>query len=838
MTINEVFLQDEISVRAFNTCIDNEIETISELKQYYNTYGSFKHFRNCGKKTDLELVTICLKYFDLEDATTNIIDIYSNQNIIKLLSDFNEKKLLIVDNFIKINFLELSVRSSNALNRFLSGDISTKNIVKNIFDDLYFNINRINDIGAKSIPEIGCFFKEIKTFIIDLSDGSSENKIEESFDKEKSNDLVYLIEKFNRKQRQIINNYISILTKDLSVRSHNAILKFLDGEPNLTLLNNYVFSKLIFDISSLKNIGETSVPEFNKYFCNIKNFVKEVYEKSDENELISLEITFLLKTRFANLDTSILLDRYNSIFSLVEILIDRNYLLKYSDTLILKNTFKLYNNSCFLSLNEISKEVNLTRERVRQIRNSLSEKFFTKLNFLMIFDKNMLSKYRIDYYSHSIIISEEIASLINSIDNTNFSKQFLTVIISVILQDEFVIVGGIKDVLILKDSNARFRHNWKNIYLIKKVIFECFEIEKFIDDLYSRKNARNDEAYKFNFKSYLTRFLKDNGNTIFDDILPFCEKIIFDEFNLFLSIDEEIIFERSTFKTLPEYAYEALEILGKPSHISEINEQMKILKPDYQNEIANTALNRKHGIISFSRTSTFGLKKWELESNAIKGGTIRSIAEEFILKYDEPMHISEIAEYVLKYRPESNEKSIIYNLKMEDNNRFLFFKKSFIGLKSKIYNNYELELLDDFDKIEKKTWNENYQQLINFIEINKRLPLSISCAAEEIKINRWLNVQRSKKNRGILEEDKIDKINHVVSNYNVRVNKATLFKNEGYQKLAEFILKEKRLPISKKENESQLYAFFYKQRKLFESGNMDNSEETKFIEIAKLIQNN
>ena len=102
MTINEIFLKDEISVRAFNTCTDNEIETISELKQYYNTYGSFKHFRNCGKKTDSELVTICLKYFDLEYATTNIIDIYSNQNIIKLLSDFNEKKLLIVDNFIKL----------------------------------------------------------------------------------------------------------------------------------------------------------------------------------------------------------------------------------------------------------------------------------------------------------------------------------------------------------------------------------------------------------------------------------------------------------------------------------------------------------------------------------------------------------------------------------------------------------------------------------------------------------------------------------------------------------------------------------------------------------------
>ena len=838
MTINEIFLKDEISVRAFNTCTDNEIETISELKQYYNTYGSFKRFRNCGKKTDSELVAICLKYFDFEHTTTNIIDIYSNQNIIELLSDFNEKKLLIVDNFIKVNFLELSVRSTNALNRFLSGDVSIKNIVKNIFDDVYFNINRINDIGAKSIPEIGYFLKEIKTFIIDLSDGSSENKIEESFDKEKSNDIVYLIEKLNRKQRQIINNHISILTKDLSVRSHNAILNFLDAEPNLTLLNNYVFSKLIFDFYSLKNIGDTSVLELNKFLNEIKNFIKEVSNKQQESELYFLEIEFLLKSRFKGFDTSILLNYRDNIFNLVDVLIYYNYLFNESETLILKSTFNLYSHSCFVKLSDVGKNVNLSGERVRQKRISLFEKFNLNLQFLKYFDKNILFKYRVDFNSKSIIITDEDADYINSIDNTKFSKQFLTYIYSVFLQDEFIVIGDLEDVLILKESNARYRHNWQNIYLIRNKTFDCFEIEKLIEDLDLRKNERNDETYKFNFKSYLSRFLKDNSFTILEDILPICEKIISQEFNMFLSIDEEIIFERNTLKTLPEFALEALEDLGVPSHIDDIDNHVRILNPTFDKKITNANLKREFGFVPFGRKSVFGLKKWELESNTIKGGTIRSIAEEFLLKYDEPMHIGEIADYVLKYRPESNEKSIVYNLKMEDNNRFLFFKKSLIGLKSKKYDDHELELLDEVDKIEKKTWDENYQELINFIEKNNRLPSSMSCPLDEIKINRWLNVQRSKKNKGILEEDKIDKINQVVSNYNVRVNKATLFKNEGYEKLAEFILKEKRLPSANKANESQLYAFFYKQRKLFESGNLDNNEETKFIEIAKLIQNN
>ncbi len=837
MTINEIFLKDEISVRAFNTCTDNEIETISELKEYFNTYGSFKHFRNCGRKTDSELVGICLKYFDLESQSINSIDIYSNQNISNLLSDFDEKKLIIIDNFIKVKFIDLSVRSSNALNKFLTGDVTIKNLERTIFRDNYFNLNRINDIGQKSIPELGFFLKEIKTFILDLTDSVKEIKIEESFDKEKNNDVSFLIEKLNRRQRQIINNHIAILTEELSARSQNAIIKFLDAEPNLVLLRDKVFSKLMFDLNSIKNIGESSSAEMNKYFNEIKNFIKDVYKKSEDSQLDNLEIEFLLKSRFKNIDTTILLEEHNSIFRLIDGLINNNYLFNESDTYILKNTFNLYKNSSFYRLEDIGKKINLSGERVRQKRVSLFEKLGSNLQFFKNFDENILLNYRIDINNQSVIVNEETENFINSVDNTNFSKQFITLIFSIFLQDEFVIIGNIEDALILKEGNARYRHNWQNIYLIKKKIIDNFNIDEFIEDIDSRANERNEETYKFNFRSYLSRFLKENDFTVVDEIFSTCEKILFEEFNLFLSIDEEIIFERNTLKTLPEYALEALDDLGIPSHVDEIDNHVRVLNPTFDKKITNANLKREFGFVPFGRKSVFGLKKWELENNTIKGGTIRSIAEEFLLKYDEPMHIGEIAEYVLKYRPESNEKSIIYNLKMEDNNRFLFFKKSLIGLKSKKYNDYEIELLDETDKIEKKTWDENYQELINFIEKNNRLPSSMSCPLDEIKINRWLNVQRSKKNRGILEEDKIDKINKVVANYNVRVNKTTLFRNEGYEKLAQFIIKEKRLPSANKTDESQLYAFFYKQRKLFEEGNLNPEEETKFIDIAKLIQN-
>ncbi|MNS75188.1 Helicase associated domain protein [compost metagenome] len=313
--------------------------------------------------------------------------------------------------------------------------------------------------------------------------------------------------------------------------------------------------------------------------------------------------------------------------------------------------------------------------------------------------------------------------------------------------------------------------------------------------------------------------------------------MINEEFNIYLNIDEDIIFERKTHKTLREYAYEALEIIGKPSHIDQINEQIKILKPDYENDITNTSLKREYGFVPFGRKSVFGLKKWDSEEGKVKGGTIRSIAEEFLTNYPQPMNIKDIANYVLQFRPESNEKSIIYNLKMEDNNRFTFFKNSFIGLKSKQYNDNKYSLLDSNEKMIIRSWEENYQELLNFISINNKLPSSMTCPLEEKRISRWLYTQKSKINRGLLDNSRAQLIIEITSNFNLRDNKTTLFRSDGYKKLIEFIEQEKRLPSANKNAESQLYAFFYKQRKLYEDSKLNADELSKFIQIAKLIQN-
>jgi hypothetical protein len=95
--------------------------------------------------------------------------------------------------------------------------------------------------------------------------------------------------------------------------------------------------------------------------------------------------------------------------------------------------------------------------------------------------------------------------------------------------------------------------------------------------------------------------------------------------------------------------------------------------------------------IYFGRTSTYGLAEWEQTQEAIKGGTIRSIIEGYLESFEEPKHISELAEYVSQYRPKSSFHSIHTNLQFDKSNRFKEFKGGFWGLTSKNYDNQVLK---------------------------------------------------------------------------------------------------------------------------------------------------
>jgi hypothetical protein len=525
------------------------------------------------------------------------------------------------------------------------------------------------------------------------SDENAENK---DFEVKKENPLKDIISDLTRVQREVLNNFISENTNNLTVRSRNGICQFLNGNFKIKNFANRIFLSDSFDVSEIKNIGLKSSRELENYFNIIKEIIYQVYAVTEEKELTKLRNKFLMEKKFEEIQIPDDILEIESLFKIIDYLLYQNVLFDKTQTIIIKNALKVYYNQNEKSLEEISNIVNLSRERVRQIKKVCLSDLFNNLLFISNFNDDLFQKYSIEVESKFIDINSDVVELINNTNGTNFSREFIIYILAAYLNDIFSIVGNYEDVLQPKYFKSLNRHNWNNFYLVEKGLALEFDFTSFINDISNRKNARIEESYSFNFKSYLSNFLTNNKIDFLDLLFPICEKIINEEFEIYLDLDDNILFKRNTTKQVYEYAYVALEQLGKPSKVKLIFNKVKELHPHYDTSESGirASMKRKNGFVPIGRKSVFGLKKWESELDNFKGGTIKDVIIDFLKTQKEPTHISKVLEYLEKFRQKKDERSVITNLKVDPMKRFLIFNQGFIGLQE-----YKNEYNDKFKKL-------------------------------------------------------------------------------------------------------------------------------------------
>ena len=718
MTLDNIYRKEEISVRSYNICKDNNLNSIKDLKEYFYKRKSFYSLRNCGRKSNEELIEICKKYRD---------ESFANRQL-----EFKKEKPL-------------------------------TNIISNL----------------------------------------------------------------TRIQREVINSFILVNTNSLSVRSKNAISLHLKSNFGI---KNFA-EKILFDSAGIKhwkNVGAKSIQEIKIYVSIIRDFVKEVSESNEERKLISLKNNFLIQRTFSISKIPNKILESESIFLLTDFLLNQNALFDETQTVIVKKAFKIYQNQKELTLDDIAEKVNLSRERVRQIRKVCIDDLFNKLLFIQNFSDDLFQKYNIDINSNQIEINQELVDNINVTNFTYLSREFVSYILYVYLWDKFSLIGEIEDVLQPRYFNARNRHNWKSFYLIEKEIVKEIDFNALANDIDNRISDRIVESYSFNFKSYLSKFLTNNNIEFLDTAFPIGEKIINNEFELFLDLDENLIFKRNTKKQAHEYAYEALEHLGKPSKVKEIFEKVLELYPNYDTDEpkVRVSMKRKNGFVPIGRKSVFGLKKWEKERENFKGGTIKEIVVQFLEKNKTPIHISSILKEVNKYRT-TNERNIITNLKLDPNNSFIIFNQKFIGLTNK-KGHYDIEkykkLPVQLGKYLIGKYKSGYS--INDIKLHCNEVWGLTIQESELIIQNLKYFKQTKTNN--------------VSSYNTNklpiieysFNKGTRSKY-SLKNLFKFISENQRMPDSRDHNEKNLYQFYYRNKRELENNVSLNPEQ---LELKKLIE--
>jgi hypothetical protein len=231
---------------------------------------------------------------------------------------------------------------------------------------------------------------------------------------------------------------------------------------------------------------------------------------------------------------------------------------------------------------------------------------------------------------------------------------------------------------------------FKCFFLINNELSKQFDFGKFIDDVSLKTNEKRSQEYLIPFKIYLSQFVLDKEIECLamEKIELIGKHILQAEFNLELNASGDLVFEWTERRSLREYSLEVLEEEGKPMTIREMCTKITKKYPSLQfkeDSLNGTMFAKKDVFICFGRTNTFGLKKWEIEKDNIKGGTIRAMVKEYLGMEKLPKHIYDVYRFVKPFRENTNVRSVFDSMKSEPNKPFIFFGANYVGLKSKHY---------------------------------------------------------------------------------------------------------------------------------------------------------
>jgi hypothetical protein len=160
ITLEYLFDVEYFTERGLNVCKNHELLTLKQILNHYKEYGTFQNIRNCGKKTNDELIEICEKYIDTISVNENTEQTESLLGIINSLTPFQKATLNRHFEYLVSN---LNVRSYNGLVS-IQESLNPKDIFEKIFSEK-FNFKNIRNIGNKSVEELEKLKLELIRFL-------------------------------------------------------------------------------------------------------------------------------------------------------------------------------------------------------------------------------------------------------------------------------------------------------------------------------------------------------------------------------------------------------------------------------------------------------------------------------------------------------------------------------------------------------------------------------------------------------------------------------------------------------------------------------------------------
>lgn len=295
MELREFAKYFSLSERAYNICQNNGLDTLDALLDYYRRHSSFKNLRNCGDKTNLELIEICKNHSTIGFIEPINESSRSFESIYQQIKQSNDKWIYI-ESLANTLYQHLSVRAKNAC-LTLIGSRSF-----DLFDlDSYVSYSILEptdwyhqrNVGKKTANELNNFDQLLKTKITEVESMTLDEidliilKLEQNL-KLKLSTNESLIENLRTKKLDLIqffNNYI--LISEINSYVEKEIICYILNEgchESLMLSKEEVSKKLRITTERVRQLSIKLGEQFSIRFSFIKELFPYCYDLASNIE--------------------------------------------------------------------------------------------------------------------------------------------------------------------------------------------------------------------------------------------------------------------------------------------------------------------------------------------------------------------------------------------------------------------------------------------------------------------------------------------------------------------------------------------------------------------------
>jgi hypothetical protein len=654
---------DDLSVRAKN--IMDRLGGIENAKIYYKLHKNFLKIPKSGNRTSSELASLCEYLINEEQKSLANLSLQENYDAFKSSQSF--PPLIKNCKFYCQDYDDLATRSKNVVN-IIGGIEETVLHYKK-----YGNFINIQNVGNRTNLELSSFCEYLLKY-------NEENESTTAKEIGYNNVLCNIDECIDCYQAQL--SFVS--TRVLNY------LKYIESKFkfNTSILNKEVFVKKYFineySFINESRLGSKSAQELYIIAKKIRNIAKYDDKYKDDHDKLDTLIFRKLSYKISKTLIEDAVDLNLGCFDfplILAIYLNQTHFTKLTKQVLYLNYFTRIP----LNLNEIANQLECSKVRVRQlIKKTEQEIIPNSITFLSSALKDIPQSVNISSGSEIIELTPQFFKYV-TFDNKNIyeNNKYFLLIYSILLRESYCHID-----MVIFNSEIE-----KNSFVTSEYCF--FISNKFLENVKFPEfiNWIDIEIYNFELNNFvydmttlITRFYDEKEIIIEYQAIMTLQRIVEHSLRTDWS-DIQGTIDKNKRKQEKESILELIYGFIKESNWPQKTEIiLDFLKENYL-ELSRSYLLHLLGKNSF-RFKRAGNGYWGIsEFDNFNSGSLRSIIIDKLNKSSNPIHISEILEYVNTFH-KTTARSIITNLKCDENNTFHFFNCSFIGLSKIKYDQY------------------------------------------------------------------------------------------------------------------------------------------------------